>query len=101
MTESNAHPHFDTTDRVHVVVNGIVENYLALRVIDTQNLFAAQGVTAVVGLVAAAVPVAGLVWFAGWGGDELQSHPESGIPVYMSQQAQKAPEDGILVLRRR
>ncbi len=31
VTEENAHPHFDTTDRVHVVVNGIVENYVALR----------------------------------------------------------------------
>ncbi len=27
----NAHPHFDTAGRVHVVVNGIVENYLALK----------------------------------------------------------------------
>jgi glutamine---fructose-6-phosphate transaminase (isomerizing) len=31
VNEDNAHPHFDTADRVHVVVNGIVENYLALR----------------------------------------------------------------------
>jgi glucosamine--fructose-6-phosphate aminotransferase (isomerizing) len=31
VNEANAHPHFDTTDRVHIVVNGIVENYLALR----------------------------------------------------------------------
>ena len=31
MTEENAHPHFDTQDRVHVVVNGIVENYLELK----------------------------------------------------------------------
>jgi glutamine---fructose-6-phosphate transaminase (isomerizing) len=31
VNESNAHPHFDTTNRVHVVVNGIVENYLALK----------------------------------------------------------------------
>ncbi|HYF26095.1 MAG TPA: glutamine--fructose-6-phosphate transaminase (isomerizing) [Baekduia sp.] len=31
VNEANAHPHFDTQDRVHVVVNGIVENYLALR----------------------------------------------------------------------
>ena len=31
VTEDNAHPHFDTSDRVHVVVNGIVENYLSLR----------------------------------------------------------------------
>src|SRR3954463_2182705 len=31
VTQENAHPHFDTTDRVHVVVNGIVENYMALK----------------------------------------------------------------------
>lgn len=59
----------------------------------------AQTAAAVVGVAAALVPVAGLVWFAGWGGDELQSHAESGIPVYMSQQAEKAPEDGVLVIR--
>ncbi len=31
VTESNAHPHFDTSDRVHIVVNGIVENHVALK----------------------------------------------------------------------
>jgi glucosamine--fructose-6-phosphate aminotransferase (isomerizing) len=31
VTHENAHPHFDTTNRVHVVVNGIVENYMALK----------------------------------------------------------------------
>jgi glucosamine--fructose-6-phosphate aminotransferase (isomerizing) len=31
VSEENAHPHFDSADRVHVVVNGIVENYLALK----------------------------------------------------------------------
>ena len=31
VTEQNAHPHFDTADRVHVVVNGIVENYVELK----------------------------------------------------------------------
>src|SRR5512132_1607755 len=31
VNEDNAHPHYDTSDRVHVVVNGIVENYLQLR----------------------------------------------------------------------
>jgi glutamine---fructose-6-phosphate transaminase (isomerizing) len=31
VNEENAHPHFDTADRVHIVVNGIVENYLQLR----------------------------------------------------------------------
>ena len=29
--ERNAHPHFDTADMVHIVLNGIVENYMALR----------------------------------------------------------------------
>ncbi len=31
VSEENAHPHSDSADRVHVVVNGIVENYLALK----------------------------------------------------------------------
>jgi glutamine---fructose-6-phosphate transaminase (isomerizing) len=31
VSEANAHPHCDPEDRVHVVVNGIVENYMALR----------------------------------------------------------------------
>jgi glucosamine--fructose-6-phosphate aminotransferase (isomerizing) len=31
VTEENAHPHFDTADRIHIVVNGIVENYLELK----------------------------------------------------------------------
>jgi glucosamine--fructose-6-phosphate aminotransferase (isomerizing) len=31
VSEENAHPQFDTDDRVHVVVNGIVENYLELK----------------------------------------------------------------------
>ncbi len=31
VTEENAHPHYDDDNRVHVVVNGIVENYLELK----------------------------------------------------------------------
>jgi glucosamine--fructose-6-phosphate aminotransferase (isomerizing) len=31
VTEENAHPHYDTADRVHIVVNGIVENYVELK----------------------------------------------------------------------
>ena len=31
VTETNAHPHFDNTDRIHIVVNGIVENYISLK----------------------------------------------------------------------
>src|SRR3954471_8077260 len=44
VTEENAHPHFDTTDRVHVVVNGIVENYMALkrRLLDMGAVFTSE-----------------------------------------------------------
>jgi glucosamine--fructose-6-phosphate aminotransferase (isomerizing) len=31
VTEQNAHPHYDNADRVHIVVNGIVENYVSLK----------------------------------------------------------------------
>ena len=40
VSEENAHPHFDTTDRVHVVVNGIVENFVDLK----ESLIAAGAV---------------------------------------------------------
>jgi glucosamine--fructose-6-phosphate aminotransferase (isomerizing) len=44
VTEENAHPHFDTTDRIHIVVNGIVENYLELkrRLLDTGADFTSE-----------------------------------------------------------
>jgi glutamine---fructose-6-phosphate transaminase (isomerizing) len=31
VNEDNAHPHFDTSNAIHVVVNGIVENYVELK----------------------------------------------------------------------
>ena len=31
VTEANAHPHWDTSGRVHIVLNGIVENWTELR----------------------------------------------------------------------
>ena len=31
VSEENAHPHYDTENRIHVVVNGIVENYMTLK----------------------------------------------------------------------
>jgi glucosamine--fructose-6-phosphate aminotransferase (isomerizing) len=31
VTEANAHPHYDNEDRVHIVLNGIVENFAQLR----------------------------------------------------------------------
>jgi glutamine---fructose-6-phosphate transaminase (isomerizing) len=44
VNEENAHPHYDTDDRVHVVVNGIVENYLSLRerLIDMGAVFTSE-----------------------------------------------------------
>src|SRR3954468_1800730 len=44
VNECNAHPHFDTTGAVHVVVNGIVENYMALkeRLIDMGAVFTSE-----------------------------------------------------------
>ena len=44
MTEENAHPHYDTQDRVHIVVNGIVENYLELKqeLIDAGAVFTSE-----------------------------------------------------------
>jgi glutamine---fructose-6-phosphate transaminase (isomerizing) len=31
VSEANAHPHFDTEERIHIVLNGIVENFTVLR----------------------------------------------------------------------
>src|ERR1700754_712509 len=31
VTQENAHPHWDTSGRVHIVLNGIVENWTELR----------------------------------------------------------------------
>jgi glutamine---fructose-6-phosphate transaminase (isomerizing) len=44
VSEENAHPHFDTADQVHIVVNGIVENYLELkeRLIDMGAVFTSE-----------------------------------------------------------
>ena len=44
VSEENAHPHFDTADRVHVVVNGIVENYMALKqeLVDSDAVFTSE-----------------------------------------------------------
>src|SRR4051794_2361935 len=44
VNEENAHPHFDTTGCVHVVVNGIVENYMTLqeRLVDMGAVFTSE-----------------------------------------------------------
>src|SRR5271167_1308865 len=44
VSEENAHPHSDSGDRVHVVVNGIVENYMALkeRLLEQGSVFTSE-----------------------------------------------------------
>src|SRR6267143_4502540 len=44
VSEENAHPHYDPEDRLHVVVNGIVENYMALkeRLTSEGNVFTSE-----------------------------------------------------------
>ncbi len=52
---------------------------------------------AVTAAAAAVVPVVGLGWFAG-GEQELAATDPAGVPAYMVQSAETAPERGILVL---
>jgi glucosamine--fructose-6-phosphate aminotransferase (isomerizing) len=44
VSEENAHPHYDPADRLHVVVNGIVENYVTLkrRLVAEGNVFTSE-----------------------------------------------------------
>ena len=44
VTEANAHPHYSTNTRIHIAVNGIVENYLALKreLIDDGSVFSSE-----------------------------------------------------------
>ena len=44
VSEQNAHPHSDDGDRVHVVVNGIVENYMPLKqkLLDEGSVFSSE-----------------------------------------------------------
>src|SRR3954465_5389111 len=61
VNESNAHPHFDTTGCVHVVVNGIVENYMALkeRLIDMGAVFTSETDAEVIAHLVSPPPAAG------------------------------------------
>ncbi|WP_408896331.1 glycosyltransferase family 2 protein [Nocardioides sp. R1-1] len=59
----------------------------------------AQAALALAGAVGVVAPLVGLVWFAGWGAEELRDPPESDVPVYMAQRAERAEQDGVLVLR--
>jgi len=54
---------------------------------------------AVVALLASLVPAAGLAWFAIGGTSQLGDEPNTGIPAYMVQNAERGPAHGILVIR--
>jgi GT2 family glycosyltransferase len=58
-----------------------------------------QAGLALVALVGVLAPLVGLVWFAGWGGEDLAGDERSDVPVYMAQRAEQADQDGVLVLR--
>jgi glucosamine--fructose-6-phosphate aminotransferase (isomerizing) len=77
VTEENAHPHFDTTDRVHVVVNGIVENYMALkrRLMDMGAVFTSETDAEVIAhLIAHHMAAGDLVEAVRRAYNELQGH---------------------------
>jgi glucosamine--fructose-6-phosphate aminotransferase (isomerizing) len=44
VTEANAHPHYSTSSRIHIAVNGIVENYVALKqsLLDDGSVFTSE-----------------------------------------------------------
>ncbi|GAA4803737.1 glycosyltransferase family 2 protein [Nocardioides caeni] len=79
------------------VIGGLSLHHLGQRPVPVQ---AGLALVALTGLAATAV---GLVWFAGWGGEDGNDEadqPPSDVPVYMAQRAERAPdENGVLVLR--
>ena len=56
-------------------------------------------VAAAVAVVAAVLPLGGLVWAAVDGEGVVASAEESDVPAYMVQRAETAPERGVLVVR--
>lgn len=75
------------------VIGGLSLHHLGQR---RRPVQAGIAVTVLAGLASTAV---GLVWFAGWGAEDLVDQPASDVPVYMAQRAEQAPENGVLVLR--
>ncbi len=56
-------------------------------------------VAALVGVVAAVVPLAGLGWWVAGSDNAIDDGIDTDIPVYMVQSSEEGPQHGILVLR--
>jgi glucosamine--fructose-6-phosphate aminotransferase (isomerizing) len=95
VTEENAHPHFDTTDRVHIVVNGIVENYVALkeRLIEEGAVFTSETDAEVIAHLVSRHNTEGLVDAVRAAYAELRGH--------YAFVAMSADEPGLLVAARK
>jgi glucosamine--fructose-6-phosphate aminotransferase (isomerizing) len=92
VTEENAHPHFDPDNRVHVVVNGIVENYLELKnelVADGAHFTSETDVEVIAHLIARGIDEHGFVESVRLAYNRLRGH--------YSFVAVAADEPGVLV----
>ncbi|MCA1984050.1 glycosyltransferase family 2 protein [Nocardioides nematodiphilus] len=58
-----------------------------------------RGVAGAVAVVATIAPLTGLAWFVGHANESLSSTWHDGVPLYMVENAQRAPEHGVLVIR--
>jgi glucosamine--fructose-6-phosphate aminotransferase (isomerizing) len=97
VTEENAHPHFDAEDRVHVVVNGIVENYMELKqaLLDRGTRFTSEtDVEVIAHLVAEELDAAG-------GLEEAVRRAYARLRGHFAFVAVAAEEPGVIVGARR
>jgi hypothetical protein len=58
-----------------------------------------QPLAAVLAAIAIAVPLGGLGWWLGAGGDELHRPAQSDVPAYMTQAAEQSTGHGVLIVR--
>src|ERR687895_454704 len=101
VSEENAHPHFDDANRVHIVVNGIVENYMELKqelLADGREFTSETDVEVMAHLIAGARKECPLVVGRGDGEQFLAS----GIPAFLAhtRRVQFIEDDEIVVVRR-
>src|SRR3954470_19601774 len=92
VTEENAHPHYDPENRVHVVVNGIVENYMELKqeLVDSGQAFSSEtDVEVIAHLIARDLDAHGLV--------EATRRTYNRLRGHYSFVAVAAEEPGVLV----